>query len=237
MKKHGIIALLGIGMVLNGCDDENPVGGLPGGNSSQNGEWLIPVSEVRDGGPGKDGIPALSNPKFISLDKVDYFLDNELVIGFVDGDKNRAYPHSILDWHEIVNDRVGSVDISVTYCPLTGTWICWDRKIIGKVTTFGVSGLLYNSNLIPYDRETDSNWSQIGLQCVNGPLVGTEAVTIGVVETKWGTWKKIYPESKVLSTNTGYNRGYGFYPYGDYRADHAYLLFPVSGGINCGSGK
>jgi len=137
-----------------------------------------------------------------------------LVIGFAQGDDARAYPHFILDWHEIVNDRVGDIHIAVTYCPLTGTGIGWEREINGSVTTFGVSGLLFNSNLIPYDRNTDSNWSQIRLDCVNGDLIGTEAETHVLVET---TWKTMYPKTLVMSMNTGYNRSYGNYPYGNYR--------------------
>ncbi|MCK4748600.1 MAG: DUF3179 domain-containing protein, partial [Bacteroidales bacterium] len=134
----------------------------------------------------------------------------------------------ILDWHEIINDQIGGVNISVTYCPLTGTGIGWNREINGKVTSFGVSGLLYNSNLIPYDRETDSNWSQIRLDCVNGNLSGTEIETYALVETTWKTWKEMYPDTKVVSSSTGYNRSYGVYPYGSYRTNHDYLIFPVA---------
>jgi hypothetical protein len=96
------------------------------------------------------------------------------------------------------------------------------------VTTFGVSGLLYNSNLIPYDRKTDSNWSQIRLDCVNGKLRGKKAETFPLVETTWKTWKEMYPSTKVVSQNTGHNRNYGRYPYGNYRTAHDYLIFPVA---------
>ncbi|MEA3461972.1 MAG: DUF3179 domain-containing protein [Bacteroidota bacterium] len=190
--------------------------------------WSIPRDEIFDGGPGKDGIPALTDPEFVLAGSEIYLSDEDLVIGIVVEGKARAYPHHILDWHEIINDQIGDVNFAVTYCPLTGTGIGWDREIDGNVTTFGVSGLLYNSNLIPYDRATDSNWSQIRLDCVNGKLKGREVETIPLLETTWGTWKEMYPFTKVLSKNTGHNRVYGRYPYGNYRTDDDYLIFPVA---------
>ena len=191
------------------------------------GNWLVPDNEVLDGGPGKDGIPALSNPEFISADGATYLNDQDIVLGFVQDGIARAYPHNILDWHEIVNDSYDDLHMAVIYCPLTGTGIGWDREINGNITTFGVSGLLYNSNIIPYDRETDSNWSQMLLKAVNGSLKGTPAGTYNLVETRWDTWKSMYPETLVLSTNTGYNRNYSRYPYGDYKISSS-LIFPVS---------
>lgn len=208
---------------------------LPGGGSGSPGsggnsvvDWLIPQDEVIDGGPGKDGIPAISDPEFIAVQEVDYLEDDDLVIGFSDGNEIRAYPHAILDWHEIINDDINGNKLAVTYCPLTGTGIGWDRVIKGEETTFGVSGLLYNSNLIPYDRLTDSNWCQISYQSVNGDLIGEFAKSHYLVETSWKTWKEKFPDSKVVSENTGFSRNYGSYPYGDYKTNHDRLLFPVS---------
>lgn len=189
--------------------------------------WSIPQSEVLDGGPGKDGIPALINPVFGTVQSSDYLLDDDLVIGFKVGNEIKAYPHAILDWHEIVNDDVAGISVAITYCPLTGTGIGWNRVMNGKKTSFGVSGLLYNTNLIPYDRETNSNWSQILNECVNGPLLGEKAELISLFETDWKTWKTIYPNSKVLSTSTGYSRTYGHSPYGDYNTNNNRFLFPV----------
>ncbi|MEL6922934.1 MAG: DUF3179 domain-containing protein [Bacteroidota bacterium] len=196
-------------------------------NKEGSSTWLINESEVRDGGPGKDGIPSIDNPVFVDPGAADFLVDNEIVIGIRIGNEMRAYPHQILDWHEIVNDAIGSDAFAVTYCPLTGTAIGWDREVDGSTTTFGVSGLLYNSNLIPYDRKTDSNWSQMRLDCVNGELSGTEINTYHLVEMDWGTWKRRYPEGKVLSTDTGFNRNYGSYPYGSYRNDNN-LFFGVN---------
>ncbi len=195
--------------------------------AENNSQWLIPENEVRDGGPGKDGIPAIDNPRFIDVNEVDYLKDNDLVLGFADGDVVKAYPHKILDLHEIVNDDTPNHSVAVIYCPLTGTGIGWDRSFGGKKTTFGVSGLLYNSNIIPYDRATDSNWSQLLLKSVHGNSKGTRPIIHNLMETSWKTWKSMYPSSKVLSLNTGYNRNYQHYPYGTYKTNGS-LLFPVS---------
>jgi hypothetical protein len=190
-------------------------------------EWLIPKDEVQDGGPGKDGITAISSPKFITISNVDFLFDDDLVIGIQIEDAMRAYPHNILDHHEIVNDLMGSTNFALTYCPLTGSAIAWDSTGIAGNTTFGVSGLLYNSNLIPYDRQTDSNWSQMMNLCVNGELKGQEAIFLHVIETTWGTWKELYPNSLILSDDTGFNKNYSIYPYGNYKWNSS-LLFPVS---------
>lgn len=229
MKGRSIVGVLLLVAISQGCEKNIPgTGSTSTTGGSENDLWSIPVSKVFDGGPGKDGIPALEEPHFIPAVEADYMDEDDLVIGFVQGDDARAYPHRILDWHEIINDRVGDVNISVTYCPLTGTGIGWNREINGSVTTFGVSGLLYNSNLIPYDRLTGSNWSQIMLECVNGSLLGIGIETFALVETTWLTWKDMYPSTKVVSTETGYNRDYGRYPYGNYRTRDDFLIFPVT---------
>lgn len=190
-------------------------------------EWSIPKSEVLDGGPGKDGIPALVNPNFSAIQNITYLEDTDLVLGIKNGDDIRAYPHAILDWHEIINDNLGDVSLAVTYCPLTGTGIGWNRIIGGNETTFGVSGLLYNTNLIPYDRATDSNWSQLLNESVNGELLGEEAELIQLFETDWKTWKSLFPTSEIVSINTGFSRTYGISPYGDYNTNNNRFLFPV----------
>ena len=199
----------------------------PGTGGSSNSDWLIPQSQVLDGGPGKDGIPALDEPIMIAPDEATYLDDADLVIGYISGTDVRPYPHKILDWHEIINDRVNGHPVTITYCPLTGTGIGWEREYDGKVTTFGVSGLLYNTNLMPYDRVTNSTWPQLRLQSANGKLIGTETITFQVVETTWGTWKNFYPNTTVVSTNTGHSRNYARYPYGDYKTSES-LLFNVS---------
>ncbi len=188
--------------------------------------WLVPQNEVRSGGPGKDGIPAVSSPEFVSVYQATFMEESDFLVGISDGSGVRAYPHDVLDWHEIVNDGMGQMDYSIIYCPLTGTATAWDRNIDGKITSFGVSGLLYNTNIIPYDRATDSNWSQLFDKAIYGKMKGTKPKTYMVLETTWETWRKLYPESKIMNFNTGYNRNYGKYPYGSYKDDSA-LIFPV----------
>lgn len=216
--------------IISACNnDSNPTGNsiTPTGNPS---DWLIPTNSVFNGGPGKDGIPSIDNPQFSSKEDIDALgiLSNaDLVIGIKVGDEIRAYPHPILDWHEIVNDNVNGLPVALTYCPLTGTAIGWKRTINGVETTFGVSGLLYNTNLIPYDRASDSNWSQMLLKSVNGSNINTDIETYPLVETTWGEWKFLFPDAKVLNTSSGFDRPYGIYPYGDYRENNSLLLFPI----------
>jgi hypothetical protein len=199
-------------------------------SGSTNNDWLIPVSEVKDGGPGKDGIPSIDDPKFLDVNdtNTNFLIEDDLVIGIIVGNEARAYPHLILDWHEIVNDEFASNGITISYCPLTGTAFGWESITNGTNSQFGVSGLLYNANLILYDRNTNSRWSQLRLQCVNGELIGNEPKLKQVIETNWATWKKLYPNSKVLSLDTGFSRNYNVYPYGDYKSDNEYFIFEAS---------
>ncbi len=229
MKTNMFISfVLAFTISTSSCETNNsgPSGNNPSNNAG--GDWLIPQNEVRDGGPGKDGIPALQDPQRVSVDDPTnhYLEDEDLMLGYYYNGEVVAYPHDILDWHEIINDKVGGQAIAVTYCPLTGTGIGWGRMIEEDITTFGVSGLLYNSNLIPYDRKTGSNWSQIRLECVNGSLIGAEPVILPLIEMPWKTWKKLFPGSMVISTSTGHSRSYGSYPYGSYKTSNS-LFFPA----------
>lgn len=190
--------------------------------------WLVPQDQVFDGGPGKDGIPSVDAPSFSAFDDIPVQLHDQLVLGIVHDGIIRAYPHTILDWHEIVNDDIGDLSVAVTYCPLTGTGIGWNRIVNGTKTSFGVSGLLFDSNLMPYDRATNSTWSQQRLDCVNGTLVGDKSDNITLIETNLLTWIEAYPESEIMNTSTGFNRAYGSYPYGDYRTNNSRKIFPVS---------
>jgi hypothetical protein len=230
MKTNILISfILAFTISTSSCETDNNIPGGSNNNNNAGGDWLIPQNEVRDGGPGKDGIPALLTPQRVSVDDPSnhYLEDDDLVLGYYYDGTIVAYPHAILDWHEIINDKVGGQAIAVTYCPLTGTGIGWGRVIEEKETTFGVSGLLYNSNLIPYDRKTGSNWSQIRMECVNGSLIGVEPVILPLVEMPWKIWKKLFPMSQVISTSTGHSRSYGSYPYGSYKTSNSFI-FPAS---------
>ena len=209
-----------------GCQESNPVGN-PNTNPNTE-EWLVPKNLVRDGGPGKDGIPSIDNPRFSNVDDIDFLGNDDLVVLVeVDGDV-RGYPHPILDWHEIANDRPGLKPLAITYCPLTGTAIGWERRINNVETTFGVSGLLYNTNLLPYDRETNSTWSQLRQDCINGELISQKAVQYPVTEIEWGLLKETMPEIMILNTDTGASRDYTRYPYGDYKINNNKLFFPIT---------
>ena len=200
---------------------------VPSSNNTDS-EWLIPTASVFDGGPGKDGIPSIDNPEFVSISEANYMSDEDLVLAIKSGSEIKAYTHPVLDWHEIINDEIGGVSFALTYCPLTGTGIGWNRLINGDITTFGVSGKLYNTNLMPYDRKTESYWSQMRLDCVVGDLISERAENIMFFETSWKTWKELYPNAPIISTNTGFSRNYGQYPYGDYKTNNDLLIFPVS---------
>lgn len=213
----------------SGSDDGIIIGGSGSGSGNGNGNdsWSIDKSKVFDGGPGKDGIPALLDPKLINAANASYLFDDDLVLGIKNGDEIIALPHRILDWHEIVNLDIKDQSLAITYCPLTGTGVAWNRIFNNTKTTFGVSGLLYKNNLIPYDRATDSNWSQLKLECVNGALKGSKPEITVLLEMPWGIWKSIYPQTKVLSSDTGFPRTYETYPYGGYKTDNNYFIFPV----------
>ncbi|HSH57376.1 MAG TPA: DUF3179 domain-containing protein [Halomonas sp.] len=185
---------------------------------------------VRSGGPGKDGIPSIDRPRFHSADAADSELEEgDKVIGLYLGDEARAYPQSILVWHEIVNDELDGKPLSVTYCPLTGTALGFHRGD----TELGVSGRLVNSNLIMYDRATDSEWPQILGVAIDGPLAGQGLEEVRVIWTNWGAWKARYPETRVLTQETGHVRNYRRDPYGSYNPTSGYYLpessrlFPV----------
>jgi len=206
-------------------DDDTMGSGDDDGGSPED-IWSIPISDINDGGPGKDGIPSVDNPVFINATDVNFLTDDELIVGIKEGNVFKAYPHYVLDWHEIVNDRIDATNTTINYCPLTGTAFAWKSQAGDAFSTFGVSGLLYNSNLILYDRETDSNWSQILQECVNGELIGGVPEILPVVETTWKTWKNSFPNSLVLTAETGFNKPYGTYPYGPYKTNHDLFLFP-----------
>jgi hypothetical protein len=190
----------------------------------------IPLDQIVSGGPPPDGIPSIDNPKFIAVQEASKFLkDSELVLGLnINGDI-RAYPLQILVWHEIVNDNIGAVPVAVTYCPLCFTNQVFNRTIDerGVVVEFGTSGKLYNSNLVMYDRTSKTLWSQALAEGIVGKYAGTKLQRVPFDVAYWKEWKQLYPDSKVLSTDTGSNRPYGADPYGDYYTNSD-VLFPVS---------
>lgn len=205
----------------------NPAPPVNPGPSEPDTDWDIPIDQVLDGGPGKDGIPSVDQPVFVSAKAMEYLLEeDDLVIGVEINGEVRAYPHKILDHHEVVNDVIQGVPISVNYCPLTGTGMAWGREFQDEAFEFGVSGLLYNSNLILYDRATNSHWPQMLMRSAEGERKGNTPKQYPVVETTFATWKKMYPEAKVLSANTGFYFLYSNFPYLDYKTFPG-IFFPV----------
>ena len=139
----------------------------------------------------------------------------------------KAYPIKIMNWHEIVNDTLEGNPIVVTYCPLCGTGIGFKGMVRGEIATFGVSGLLYQSDLLMYDHQSESLWSQIAMESVAGPLTGEKLEPVFLEHTTWGEWRQTHPQTLVLSNKTGHRREYDRDPYLGY-AQRAELMFPAS---------
>ena len=186
----------------------------------------IPLDKIKGGGSPKDGIPSIDNPKFAEIQDSRFMSDSDTVIGLEINGEAKAYPIFILVWHEIVNDNMGGVPVSVTYCPLCYTNQVFERIIDGQEVEFGTSGKLYNSNLLMYDRYTESYWSQALGIAVKGELTGYELNLIPFDVITWGDWKKLHPETVVLTTDTGHIRSYATDPYGNYYTEPR-IMFPV----------
>ena len=187
----------------------------------------IPLDQILDGGPGKDGIPALVDPVFTDIAHADPAIQKSDGILVSVGSEARFYPYNIIVWHEIVNDTVGGKHLVITFCPLCGSAIVFEADVDGKPEVFGVSGKLYNSNLLMYDATTESLWSQIGGEAVVGERMGEKLALYQSQVVSFETVREKYPQARVLSVDTGYARDYSLSPYGNYD-DTEQLYFPVS---------
>jgi len=184
----------------------------------------LPFSEIISGGVPKDGIPALGQPRFVStVDASAWLKDSEPVISFENNDSARAYPLQILIWHEIVNDTVGGLPIAVTFCPLCNSSIVFDRTVAGEATTFGTTGKLHYSDLVMYDRATESWWQQLTGVAIVGDRVGTQLKFLPSQVVAFGDFKARFPDGQVLSKETGHSRAYGQNPYVGYDASTPFL--------------
>lgn len=214
-----IVALLGLFVAFSAVAE------------SKNGFVLngasIPIKEILRGGPGRDGIPSLDKPAFVPADKAKFLRPDDRVLGVALNDVKRAYPIRILNYHEIVNDRLGGRPIVITYCPLCGSGMAFDSIINGKRLEFGVSGLLYNSDVLLYDRQSKSLWSQIMSTAVTGNMKGTRLKSIPIAHTTWRDWQSRHPDTEVLSTKTRFRRNYEVDPYPNYGRSGR-LYFPVA---------
>ncbi len=177
----------------------------------------VPLTEIMSGGPPKDGIPAIDKPSFEVVAEANKWLKaKEPVILFEHNGDARAYPLQILIWHEIVNDIVAGMPVTVTFCPLCNTAIVFDRTLNGKVLDFGTTGKLRFSDLVMYDRQTESWWQQVTGEAIVGDLTGQRLKFLPAQIIAWDTFKQQFAEGKVLSRNTGHSRAYGQNPYVGY---------------------
>ena len=178
---------------------------------------LVPLEEIVSGGPPKDGIPPIDAPRFTALPDRDPALrDDGIGLALVINEDARFYSYQILVWHEIVNDTVGGQPVTVTYCPLCLTGIVFDRRVEEQETTFGTSGNLWQSNLVMYDRMTDSYWSQVTGEAIVGERSGTRLIILPSDTMPLRVFRERYPQGKVLTTATGHRRDYTLDPYGDF---------------------
>lgn len=188
---------------------------------------LVPVEHVLSGGPSKDGIPAIDSPHFVAADEAGFLNPSSIVLGLIHKGFAKAYPINILNWHEIVNDSFNGDPVAITFCPLCGSGMAFYASIDGKAHTFGVSGLLYNSDVLLYDRQTESLWSQLMTQAISGPNKGKRLTSLPVLHTTWEDWRTRYPKTLVLSTETGFNRDYRYSPYDQY-LESPQIMYPVT---------
>ncbi|MDA1127411.1 MAG: DUF3179 domain-containing (seleno)protein [Chloroflexi bacterium] len=187
----------------------------------------IPFDNILSGGVGRDGIPPIDRPRFETIEEVDSVMnDLEPVVTFKINGESKAYPLAILTWHEIVNDTVGGVPVTVTFCPLCNSALAFERTLEGRVFNFGVSGNLRNSDLIMWDRQTETWWQQLTGEAIIGELAGHQLDFVPASIISWADFKLANPDSLVLSRETGFNRPYGSNPYGGYdRVDRPPFLF------------
>jgi hypothetical protein len=187
----------------------------------------VDFAEILSGGPPKDGIPSIDDPKFVAVADVANLSPTEPVVGLTINGDARAYPLRVLTWHEIVNDQVGDIPVVVTYCPLCNSAIVFDRRVDGRAVEFGTTGKLRNSDLVMYDRETESWWQQFLGEAIIGTRMGTRLTALPARLESWELFKKRHPDGKVLIPTDPEMRAYGANPYVGY--DGASVPFLYTG--------
>jgi hypothetical protein len=217
----GIVRLLAVLAVLAGLLAPLNAGADPARWSSEwprtdFGRSLVPFGEIVSGGPPKDGIPAIDAPRFRPAGEVDDLADREPVISLEIGVDARAYPLRVLTWHEIANDRVGGRPVAVTYCPLCNAAIAFERVLDGRELSFGVTGKLRHSDLIMYDRETESWWQQYSGEAIVGELAGRTLARLPIRLESFGRFRERHPSGRVLVPTDPGLRPYGSNPYVGY---------------------
>ncbi len=187
----------------------------------------VDTSEILSGGPPRDGIPSIQNPEFDEYSDSSISDDVQAIV-YTEGDRARVYPYNILNWHEIVNDTVDGQPIAVTFCPLCGSALVFDRTTSAGVTEFGVSGGLRESNMIMFDRNTETFWQQATGVAIIGELAGEELDLLPFQLLTVGEAKEKYPDGLIQSTDTGHSRDYVRNPYGDYNENDTFIFQPSS---------
>jgi hypothetical protein len=188
---------------------------------------IINLNDLISGASGKDSIPPLTSPEYVSAASANFMDDGDLVVGVTIDGQSWAYPLKILNYHEIVNDVLAGTRVAVTWCPLTRSAIVFNRRIGGETIEFGVSGFLYNSNLVMYDRTYSALWPQLQLGAVTGRFSGQDLQIIPSKVTTWEDWRINQPDTSVLSDDTGYSRDYDNDPYQSYQSSNE-IRFPVN---------
>ncbi len=189
----------------------------------------VRFDEFLSGGPPKDGIPALDAPRFAAVSATTFLESREPVIELTVDGETRAYPIQILIWHEIVNDELGGVPVAVTFCPLCNTAIAFDRRVEGRTLDFGTTGKLRHSDLVMYDRQTESWWQQFGGEALVGRYTGTRLKRLPARIVAWADFARSHPRARVLTRETGFDRSYGVNPYEGYDDVDSPPIFPVPG--------
>jgi hypothetical protein len=219
----GAAAVSGCSIGGGGSGDADVAEGVPFSTSGWETDFSnrsVPLEEFVGGGPPKDGIPSIDDPRFVSVEEADRFLDPREPVAVVDlGGEVRAYPIQILVWHEIVNDEIGGEPVAVTYCPLCNSTVAFSRVVDGEPVEFGTTGMLRNSDLVMYDRSTESWWQQITAEAVVGERTGAKLDVLPSQILSWEELGRLHPDARVLSRDTGFDRDYGSSPYGGYDSD------------------
>jgi hypothetical protein len=206
-------------------------GASTAGAQSRNGfdfsDALVPVDQILWGGVRRDGIPSIDKPKFLAAAEAKSISKSDRILGVYRNGIAKAYPIRILEKHEVVNDYFGKDAVVVSYCPLCFSGMSFLVSSDELTFTFGVSGLLYNSDVLLYDHQSGSLWSQIMMQSVSGPLKGTTILPIATSHTSWREWRSRHPNTLLLSSDTGFAISYRDRPYQEYKGNGR-LMFPVA---------